>query len=239
MKTITPQEFTPLLLSWARNQFAQEVRSGFRRVEQYDGLRAQEHLAVLRMQSPTQLAILSNILPLEVFWETPDAIQKRNLLAKEEREAVEKLRNNYNAERDRNFLRNVEFLKRGEKPEFKELFQQAVKIGNRLHNEMGKRHGWAIAQGGPGEWGLFNQKSWGRVTISVNLGKNIDFTYHLGITNNLRERIRFHDHYLMALGIGAGDWSADNLDQIPEKFLKATEFALWHAGEYEAILNQL
>lgn len=239
MRILRPKEFEIALLDWARNQFAQEVRSGFKRIEQYDGIRAKEHLTVLRKQSPRQLSILSDVLPLEVFWETPDAIQRRKQLANEERQAVEKLRTDYNAERERNFLRNVELLKRGEKREVKELFKLAVKTGNRLHKEVGQQRGWAIARAGPGEWGLIGQQDWGRVTISLNLSRNMNFSYHLGIVNNQSERVRFHDHYLMALGIGAGDWSVDNLDEVQEKFLKASKFAFWHAEEYETIIIHL
>jgi hypothetical protein len=239
MRNITAQEFGASLLTWARDQFAQEVRSDFQRTKRYDGLRVKEHLAALHKQTPEQLATLSWVLPLEVFWETPDAVERRSLLSHDERQAVEKLRADYNSERDRNSHQNMEMLRRGERRDIQKLFALAVKEGNRLQERFGKEKNWLIARAGPAEWGLIAGRSWGRVAISINLAKNMTLAYDVGISNSLGVNIRFHDHYLMVLGIGAGDWVVDSEDDFSDKFLKACEFAAWHAAEYEALANRL
>lgn len=239
MRMVTAQEFGVPLLAWARDQFTQEVNSDFQRSKQYDGLRVSEHVAVLQKQTPEQLAILSRVLPLGVFWETPDAIKARNQLTIEERQAVEKLRADYKAEHYRNYNQHLEILGREDHPEIKKLFGLAAKEGNGLQEQVGKQWNLVAARAGAGEWGLIGEKSWGRFTVSIHLSRVMTLSYTISIRNGVRETLRFHDHYLGVLGIGGGDWLVESKDEFIEKFFRASEFALWHAGEYEAILNCL
>jgi hypothetical protein len=237
MRTVSVQEFDALLLKWARDQFIQELSSDFRRSKQYDGLRAKEQLAVIQNQSPEQLAVLSRVLPLGVFWETPNAIKVRKQLTIEERQPVERLRADYHAEHNRNYNQHMELLRREHHPEIKKLFRSATREGNNLQNKIGKQRNLVVARAGAGEWGFIKEQSWGRVTISINLSRFLTLSYMISIKNNLGETIRFHDHYLGVLGIGGGDWQIDNENEFGIKFIKACEFALWHAGEYEGLIN--
>lgn len=233
---LSSDEFNERIIEWAREQFLQEIHSNFQRTEQYDGPRVKEHLSTLRMQSPQRLVILARVLPLGVFWETPKAINARGQLKSEEQEAVKKLRADYNEERARNWTQNLENLGRGERPDVKEQFAFATREGNRIQNEIAKEWKWRIARAGPGEWGFITDKKWGRITISLNLAKNMSLSYDLGLANSFGQSVRFHDHYLMALGIGAGDWSIERVEEFRGKFLKAAQFALWHAKEYQEII---
>jgi hypothetical protein len=61
----------------------------------------------------------------------------------------------------------------------------------------------------------------------------------MGLYNATGDIIRHFDHYLMALGIGAGSWSVKSRDELNEKFLRAVDFATWHATEYEIIINRI
>jgi hypothetical protein len=238
MKVITEKDFGPLLLNWARKQFEQEIHSDFQRTQQYDGQRAKEHLKVLRQQSPKQLAILARVLPLEVFWETPDAIERRNQLAIEEREAVEKLRADYNTECRGNFMQKVQKRWHAKNdPEIKKQFEEAAEEGKQFHRQVAEQRNLEVATAEPGEWGLIAYKNWGRIVISINLGTGMSMSYRIGLYNFMGEVIRFHDHYLRALGIGSGNWSVENRNMLGEKFLMAVDFAVWHTSQYEEIVN--
>lgn len=239
MRIISAREFGVPLLAWARNQFAQEVRSDFQRIRRYDGLMAKEHLAALQKQTPQQLEVLSSVLPLGVFWETPVGREKLSELSCEERSAVEKLRADFKIECDQNWDHTLEILRRARLPEIKAQFKLAVKEGNILHAKIGKQRNWHLARAAPGEWGFIAKREWGRVTVSVNLSKFMALIYTVSVSNSAGEHVRSLDHYLMALGIGGGDWDVGSNDGFAEKFLKASEFGFWHAAEYEAILNRL
>ena len=95
------------------------------------------------------------------------------------------------------------------------------------------------AGAGPGEWGIVWQRSWGRMTASLNLGRNMSLTYDVSVADNALESIRFHDNYMAVLGIGVGEWAVENADDLAEKLSKAIEFARWHLDEYEALANRI
>jgi hypothetical protein len=90
------KRFDAQLLEWARKRFDEEIRSDFARIRAFDSPMTKDHLSVLLQQTPEHLCILARVLPLGVSWETPDAIERRNRLSNDEKEAVEKLRLDYN-----------------------------------------------------------------------------------------------------------------------------------------------
>ncbi|HEX3627667.1 MAG TPA: hypothetical protein VH280_19845 [Verrucomicrobiae bacterium] len=240
MQIITIQDFDGPALAWARNQFDQEIQSDFQRTRQFDGSRAKEHLALLRRQSPEQLAILARVLPLGVFWQTPDAHEKRSQLSAEERTAVEKLIADYNSEKYGSFQKLLQKKwDHRRNPEHGKLIKELVKDGRKIHREIGEQKDLELATSGPGEWGLIGRRNWGRFVISINLGGAPSLSYRMGLYNATGDRIRFYDHYLMALGIGAGAWSVRDRSELSEKFLRAVDFATWHANEYEVIINRI
>jgi hypothetical protein len=162
MKIITAQDFDGPRLVWARNQFNQEIQSDFQRTQQFDGSRAKEHLARLRKQSPEQLAILARVLPLGVFWQTPDALERRKLLGVEERAAVGKLIADYKSEMRGSFQERLQKKRdRRRNLEHKKLIKELVKDGRKIHREIGKQKDLEVATAGPGEWGLIGRRNWG------------------------------------------------------------------------------
>ncbi len=241
MKTVTADEFGKPLLAWARDQFKQEVLSDFQRIQQFDGSRAKMYLDLLRRQSPIQLAILAHVLPLEVLWETPPALERRRKLGVEERAAVEKLWADYKAEHYAHFNSNVQKRRDARhSPEIKQLFRETAKEGSRIHKQIAKEKNLEPATAGPGEWGLIGRRSWGRFVISINLGiVGMSLSYRMAVYNATPDVIRDYDHYLRVLGIGAGNWSVKDKSELNEKFVKAADFALWHANEYDVLINSI
>src|SRR4051794_21084781 len=95
MSFVTDQNLNDLILKWARDQFAYELRSDFQRARNFDSFLSQRQLDVLLDRPKVQLETLAHVLPLNVLNNSPTQNERRSLLPAKEKEAVEKLRMDY------------------------------------------------------------------------------------------------------------------------------------------------
>jgi len=240
MNDLSKERFDARLLEWARSAFVEELQTNFRRASAFDSPEAQRQLVVLRRQPPEHMPVLARVLPLGVWYDVPNAEQLRSRLTHQELLAVEQLRSEYfHQENHEYMLERVEALRRADSPEVKSQFGAAVRIGNAKVREIASQFGYELATAGPGEWGLICARNWGRFTISLNLKRGMTVGYTLGMSDPRLHRIRFHDNYLLVLGIGYGEWVVESPDYFVGKLLRAVEFANWHLQEYDKLVAQV
>ncbi len=233
-------KFNAAVLEWARLGFAEELRTNFERAEQFDNVRNREMLSVLRRQSAEDLGFLAKVLPLGVFRESPDDINNRNRLPSEERQAVEKLRADFDHEYRVHFYEHTARFARRHDKLIKEQFNIASRKGNAMIKEIASQWEADAVGAARGEWGLILRKDWLKITVSLKLARYMEMGYHVGVSNlTSSERFRFHDSYLGVLGFGMGQWDIETADQFPEKLLRAAEFAMWHVRQYEELLDKI
>ena len=234
-----PAEFNARVLEWAKRTFLDEVHSGFLRSKTFDADRTVEQLTALRKQPLEHLRILAQVLPLRLISETPDAVERRKQLTPEQAQAVEQLRADYDAEWRKHWARSIDRLASANRIEVQREFKTAAKKGKLELKQIASVWNCEAVTAGPGEWGLICRRKWGRFTVSLNLGRAMTLGYTLSVLANDLHSIRYQDHYLGVLGVGAGEWNVQSAEDLPVKFEKATSFAKWHLEEYEAIIEQL
>jgi hypothetical protein len=231
------ERFNSRVLQWARACFEEELQSDFKRVCTFDSAANREIISLLRSQSADDLKILQYVLPTGVFSESPDAINRRKQLGPRERNAVEKLRSDFDQECRKHFQEHVARIARKDDKTVKEQFNLASREGNNIIKNIASELKCEVGSGARGEWGLIFLSSMLRTTVSLDLARNMELGYRVGVFDLSSSRsIRFHDTYLGLLGFGIGQWDVGTADKFPEKIHTAIKFALWHVSEYDKML---
>jgi len=239
MDELYKQRFDAHLLEWARNVFAEELQSDFCRARAFDSPRTSRQLTALRKQPTEQMQILARVLPLQVFGNTPDRQERRSRLLPVERAAVEKLMADYDDADNECWTASVEAIARAGTKHAKAQFVEAAARGSVVASEIASRWKCELATAGRGEWGFIFNRSWGRFVVSIVLGRLRVVGYTLSMFDAALHSIRFNDHYLGVLGIGAGAWVVDSAAACEKKVLKAADFAYWHLQEYDKIVTEV
>ncbi len=240
MSHVSAEGFAELRLEWARAQFAQELQSDFQRSRKFDSPWSKELLLVLRRQSREDLQILAEVLPLNVFTEAPDTLERRSRLPDKAREAVERFRVDYDREYQEHFYEHVKFIGRRDDKQVQRDFRAAARTGNGMVMEIADRWKCGVDGGAPGEWGLIFKRDWGRLTVSLNLSRQMTTSYWISLCDPTFGTIgRWHDDFLKALGVGAGDWIVEGPETFLTKLSMASDFAWWHLNEYEKIIRKI
>lgn len=239
MNILTKEAFDAAVVEWAKQEFFKEIKSDFERARKFDSLRSKLQLSVIRRQSPERLRLLSQLLPSQVYWQSPDADRRREKLSGEQRSLIHDVMEDYNkVHRERND-ELLQDLYRADEAEIKEQFMIANQAGKAIVTSIALNHKYRAARAGSGEWGLIAERAWGRITVSLNLERTMHLTYRVHIRNSQGDEVRSLDNYLYVLGFGVGGWKVDSADSISDKLMKAWDFASWHVGEYEAIIARL
>jgi hypothetical protein len=105
--------------------------------------------------------------------------------------------------------------------------------------EIADRWKCGVDGGAPGEWGLIFKRDWGRLTVSLNLSREMTVSYSLSLSDPAFHTIQPRNDFLMALGICAGAWIVESPETFRGKLTQASEFAWWHLNEYEAIATRI
>jgi len=234
------ERFRELRLEWARSEFAQELRTDFQRSRKFDSPLTAEVVSVLRRQPPESLKVLAEVLPLDVFTEAPDTLERRSRLADRARRAVERFRSEYDREVGAHFDEGVRFLARRHDKRVQRDFRAAVRTGNGMVMEIADRWKSGVDGGAPGEWGLIFKRDWGRLTVSLNLSRQMTVSYSISLSNPSFSTIgRWHDDFLIALGICGSASIVESPEKFPEKLSQLSDFAWWHLNEYEKIISKI
>jgi hypothetical protein len=239
MGHVSVKRFGELRLAWARAQFAQELRTDFQRARMFDSPLTVEVLSALLRQPREKLRILAEVLPLDVFSEAPPMLERRSRLPDEARTAVEAFRSDYDRVYQEHLYDHVKFISRSDDQEVQRDFRAAARTGNRMVMEIADRWKCGVDGGAPGEWGLIFKRDWGRLTVSLSLSRQMTVAYSVTFFDPAFNRVRLHDDFLIALGICAGSWIVEGLENFPAKFSQASDFARWHLYEYERIIEKI
>jgi hypothetical protein len=240
MPRLSKEKVDAAVLAWARSAFEEELRTDFRRAGTFDDPFSQNLIEVFLRRPKAEIQILAEVLPLGVFWETPTSQQKRDLLPTEARQAVERLRRDYDRHCMQHQTERLQRLQRirGKHDEKVEReFKRAVRNGSAAIETIANRWKCQIGRASPGEWGLIQDTNWGRWVVSLNLSRGMVLSYSVSIFDSELLSVRFHDNYLVELGLGSGFWNVENAEVCAEKLLTAMEFARWHVDEYEGLIK--
>jgi hypothetical protein len=232
------ERFEHRVLEWARAAFAEEVRSDFRRAQTFDAFQTQRLLTILRHRQQHELETLARVLPLQVFNLTPDSLERRRDLLAEEREIVERFRADYDRDHTEHFSQGVAVLSRMRSRETKQEFNAACSKGEQIVKEIAFQRSCTVAGGARGEWGLVFDLNGLRIVLSLKLARWMELGYFISISSVAPNyRSLFRGQYLADLGIGGGSWRVTSAEELPQRLLKASEFALWHLGEYRNLIE--
>lgn len=237
MTRLSKEGVDAAVLAWAKSAFEEELRTGLRRVSTFDDPFSQNLIEVFLRRPKAEIQILAEVLPLGVFWETPTSQRKRDLLPTEARQAVEHLRRDYDRHHMKHQAEYIQRLRGKHDEQAKKDFQRALRKARSTIETIATRWKCQIGRASPGEWGLIQDTNWGRWVVSLNLGRGMSLTYRISIFDSELLTIRFHDNYLVELGLGNGSWNVENADSCAEKLLTAIEFARWHVDEYENLIK--
>jgi len=240
MNQISGERFKERRLEWARSQFAQELQTDFRRAARFDHPYTEELISVLRRQPTSSLKLLAQVLPLLVFDEAPDSLDRRDRLPTAARKAVEQYRSDYDREFREHFYERVDFLRRSDDKRIQREFRAAAKAGNKLVMAVADRWKCGVDGGAAGEWGLIFIQDWGRVAVSLNLSRQMTMSYSISISDlTFQKSFCFHDDSLRVLGICAGAWVVESAEAFPQKLSQAADLAWWHLNEYQQIIGEI
>ena len=228
------------LIDWAREQFQQEVRTGFARARVFDGPFAQICLEALNAFSPEQLQMLKKILPS--YGRVPEL---QNTMTVEEKKLVDALndaRQHIFRTRLNERMAQVSPLLRRPLSEFKSI----LRVARETFAGFAKQWGYDIRKAEPAVWLLSRSEKWGTVVIVFDLHEKISMSYNISIKSDQFieidqvSELPKRDHYLGRLGVGmSSDCFMVDADSCAEKFRQVGEIAHWHADAYIRIIDSL